>query len=143
MRFGTWAGLVLAVGVLAGCSGESDSPPVASSRVASPPVASSPVGATAAPEAPEASTFRGCLQRRGIRLPEDEHKSGDEERMRTAIEACASLLTPGEAVRIPVVKGSAFQTCLERHGVKLPAPGQWLSIDRGEDRVMDAALKRC
>ncbi|WP_285495362.1 hypothetical protein [Actinomadura sp. NBRC 104425] len=106
-------------------------------------MASTPAAATTAPGAPDANTFRGCLQQQGIRLPEDENNSGGEERMRTAIESCASLLTPGEAVRIRVVKDSAFQKCLAGHGVKLPAPGQWLSINRGEDRVMDAALTRC
>ncbi|XVQ07000.1 hypothetical protein ACQP1W_30725 [Spirillospora sp. CA-255316] len=87
--------------------------------------------------------FRGCLLGKGIRLPEDERTSGNEERLRTAIEACASQLMPTEVVRIPVVKGSAFQACLAKHGVRLPASGEWLRINRSEDPVMDAALKQC
>ncbi|MFD0905238.1 hypothetical protein [Actinomadura sediminis] len=87
--------------------------------------------------------FRGCLERRGIRLPEDEREPGNEERMRTAVEACASRLVAGEAVRIPVVEGSAFQACLASRGVTLPPVGEWLRILPGDDPVMDAALASC
>jgi hypothetical protein len=87
--------------------------------------------------------FRGCLLSKGVRLPEDERRGGNEERLRTAIEACAPQLMRGEVVRIPMVKGSAFQICLAGHGVKLPAQGEWLRINRAEDPVMDEALKQC
>ncbi|MFI6520390.1 hypothetical protein ACIBF1_32900 [Spirillospora sp. NPDC050679] len=133
MRAGAYAALVLAAGLLAGCDADSAAPPPAPSTLALPSQVS----------APPTDTFRGCLLGKGVRLPEDERKAGNEERMRTGIESCASLLTPGERVRVPVVKGSAFQTCLAGHGVKLPPSGEWLVIDRREDRVMDAALKRC
>ncbi|TYK47029.1 hypothetical protein [Actinomadura decatromicini] len=76
-------------------------------------------------------------------MPEDERDSGNEERMRTAVEACASLLGAGEAARVPVVAGSVFQECLGRHGVKLPSVGEWLRLNPGEDPAVAAALKRC
>ncbi|RSN49014.1 hypothetical protein DMH08_32970 [Actinomadura sp. WAC 06369] len=119
-----WLGLV--VGLLAGCTGE----------VVQPPVASGPTPESSVPM----EGFRGCLQQRGIRLPEDER---DDERMLPAVEACAPLLGPNEAVRIPVVEGSEFLACLASHGVKPPPAGEWMRIHRAEDPVMDAALKSC
>ncbi|MGI5170080.1 hypothetical protein ACQEU3_37585 [Spirillospora sp. CA-253888] len=138
MRAGAYAVLGLAAALLAGC----DADPAAAPS-APPPVAPSAPAPPSQVSAPPADTFRGCLLGKGIRLPEDEREAGNEERMRTGIESCASLLAPGERVRVPVVKGSALQACLAGHGVKLPATGAWLVIDRREDRVMDAALKRC
>ncbi|MFC4052870.1 hypothetical protein ACFOY4_24545 [Actinomadura syzygii] len=76
-------------------------------------------------------------------MPEDERDGDKDEQMRTAIEGCASLLGAGEAARIPVVAGSAFQKCLGRHGVKVPSAGEWLRLNPGEDPVLAAALRRC
>ncbi|WP_157431270.1 hypothetical protein [Actinomadura hibisca] len=134
MRAGAYAVLGLVAGLLAGCDTDSAAPP---SR------ATPPVALPSQPDRPPADPFKACLLGKGIRLPEDERRRGNEELMRTGIESCASLLAPGDRVRVPVVQGSSFQTCLSRQGVELPARGEWLVIDRREDRVMDAALKRC
>lgn len=135
--------LGLVAGLLAGCDSGSTASDPAPAPVATAASTAAPSAAPSQVEAPPGSPFQACLLGKGVRLPGDEREGGDAERMRAGVEACAALLGPGDRIRVPVVKGSAFQACLARNGVKLPAPGGWFVIDRREDRAMDAALVRC
>lgn len=133
----TLVGFTVTLIAVAGCSGdggESSAPPRASASVS--PSAPSP-------SATLESRFFACLRTHGVRLPEDDRAGGNEQRINRGIEKCASLMEPGQAVLVRVTEGNRFQACLAEHGVELPEPGRKLSLIRGRDRAMDAALEQC
>lgn len=77
-----------------------------------------------------------------MRLPHDAQRDGDQARMRKGIEACIGHASPGIVFHVPVVKGDPFQMCLAEHGMKLPAEGMRLTLDRG-DPVTNKAIDSC
>ena len=126
--------LLIALGGCDGDDGESSVPPVASTPSAP---------STPSPSETLESPFFSCLRAHGVRLPEDDHAGGNEQRINRGIEKCASLVEPGQAVMVRVTKGNRFQACLAEHGVELPEPGRKLVLIRGRDRNMDSALEEC
>jgi len=133
----------------ASCSGggHSDSARTPGPRTTSPSPAVSVVSPGDSPPAPSPDSTTGaqwvnCLKSHGLivtgRLP----RQDPDGHIRLAVEACASQVTPGRWLRIPVVKGDRFQACLSSHGVKLPSTGTYLHLDTGSQPIA-AAIKTC
>jgi hypothetical protein len=163
---GIAGGALIAIFALAGCGGSSHAASAGTTTT------TGPAGGNGARNGAALSAFRSCMSSHGVTLPQRPRGSGnrtpgssrprgtgngggfggggffnqpppgvDATKYQSALSACRSTLPTGANFR----NNSAFQayrSCLQDHGVTLPAQGSSGNINRNDPKVK-AAMKTC